>query len=184
MPRRVQLASEKVSLDRRQLFARVARHSGELKNLLEQIDQIDTQSTNLVNSFQINENHSSPYDTEFSAYDLIHLAKGLYKSRRRRENYFSFDIFGEPAWDMLIDMYIQKAGGKKVAVSDACIASSVPPTTGLRWITILEHQNLIVRIQDENDKRRVFLELSDQAYQKIERLLCDILTYIVSGRSR
>ena len=40
------------------------------------------------------------------------------------------ELFGEPAWDILLDLYIANVENKPVSVSSACIGSAAPPTTG------------------------------------------------------
>jgi len=49
-----------------------------------------------------------------------------------------------------------------VAVSSLCIAAAVPPTTALRWIKTLTDLGMFVRASDPSDRRRVFIELSDE----------------------
>jgi DNA-binding MarR family transcriptional regulator len=89
-------------------------------------------------------------------------AKRHYRNRRRRELAFkNSNLFGEPAWDMLVDLFIANEEGNSISVSSLCIAAVVPGTTALRWIAILEQENLIKRTPDPNDQRRVFLSLTD-----------------------
>ncbi len=65
-------------------------------------------------------------------------AKEYYRKRRLRERMFGNpDLFADPAWDILIDLFIASEEGRKISVSSACIASAVPTTTALRWIKIL-----------------------------------------------
>lgn len=81
--------------------------------------------------------------------------------RRLRERYFEPELFADPAWDMLLDLYAAGLEGKQVSVSSLCIAANVPPTTGLRWLTLMTEQGLFERRQDPRDARRVFMELSE-----------------------
>ena len=95
-------------------------------------------------------------------------AKLHYKSRRKRDLIFgSNDLFGEPAWDMIVDLYIASEEGMRVSVSSLCIASAGPMTTALRWISILESEGIIFRVADENDARRVFLFLTEDARDRV-----------------
>jgi hypothetical protein len=87
----------------------------------------------------------------------------MIRARRLREQYFSADLFADPAWDMLLDLTAARLEHRQVAVSSLCIAAAVPPTTALRWIKTLTEQGVLVRISDPNDGRRVFIELSDDA---------------------
>lgn len=95
----------------------------------------------------------------------------LIRTRRLREAQFGHGIFADPAWDMLLDLYAARLEGKPVSVSSLCHASAVPATTALRWIRVLEEQGLILRHADPRDGRRIFLEISDDAAEKVEKVL-------------
>ncbi len=81
--------------------------------------------------------------------------------RRQREALFGQELFGDPVWDMLLDLAAARLEKSQVAVSSLCIAAMVPPTTALRWIATLTEAGTIVRVPDPDDRRRVFLEVSD-----------------------
>lgn len=98
------------------------------------------------------------------------IARHIYTSRRRRASIFgNHDLFGEPAWDMLLDLYIAYAEGKSVSVSSACIGSAAPATTGLRWLGILADEGLVVRENDPADQRRVMVRLTAHGIVAMER---------------
>ncbi len=82
------------------------------------------------------------------------------KLRRLRERYFDAELFADPAWDILLDLFAARFEGNQVSVSSLCIAASVPATTALRWISAMTENGLLLRKQDPNDARRVFIELS------------------------
>jgi DNA-binding transcriptional ArsR family regulator len=98
---------------------------------------------------------------------LAWLAKEELSERRRRSTAFSPELFGEPAWDILLDLFVAKVGARKISVTSACIAADVPPTTALRWLTVLEGNGLICRQEDEFDQRRTWVTLSDEAFKKM-----------------
>lgn len=96
------------------------------------------------------------------------LARRAYRERRMRAQVFADSaLFGEPAWDLLLDLFIAAREGKKVPVSSACIGAAVPNTTALRWLAQLEERGLIQRENDASDARRVFVRLSDHAEQQM-----------------
>ena len=113
---------------------------------------------------------------------LYSLAFALYKSRRFREKLFDKDLFGEPAWDMLLDLFIHKSNGKTVSVTSLCIASRVPPTTALRWITLLTDAGLVLREEDTFDGRRAFIRLSADGEMALRRYLVDTLDLLRVAR--
>lgn len=95
----------------------------------------------------------------------VELARQAYEDRRRRSKIFRLDaLFGEPAWDILLDLFIAAKERRRVSVTSACIGSAVPSTTALRWIAILEKQGLLVREADPGDARRVYVKLSARGY--------------------
>ncbi|HEX7822007.1 MAG TPA: hypothetical protein VF463_15470 [Sphingobium sp.] len=79
--------------------------------------------------------------------------------------------FGDPAWSMLLDLYVSAMSGKRTSVSSLCIASGVPPTTALRHISTMVSKGWILRVADPKDARRIFLELSTFTIQAIESTL-------------
>lgn len=95
--------------------------------------------------------------------------RGVIRQRESRKKYFPAHLFADPAWDMLLDLAAAKAEKKRVSVTSLCLASGVPMTTALRWITTLSEEKLIERIEDPTDGRRVFIELTEQAYQAMIR---------------
>lgn len=85
------------------------------------------------------------------------------KLRRLREKFFDAELFADPAWDILLDLYAARLESISVSVSSLCIAASVPATTALRWISGMTESGMLVRRHDPKDARRVFIELSDEA---------------------
>jgi DNA-binding MarR family transcriptional regulator len=102
--------------------------------------------------------------------------RNLIKLRRLREQHFEPTLFADPAWDILLDLYASKLEGKAVSVSSLCIAAAVPPTTALRWITTMTEHGALVRRQDRNDARRVFIELSEDSETRLRAYFSDAAT--------
>jgi len=96
------------------------------------------------------------------------VARKAYRDRRNRDAMFGDEaLFGEPAWDLLLDLFIAAKEGKRMPVTSACIGAAVPTTTALRWLTVLEQRGLILREADPNDARRIFVRLSADAYARM-----------------
>ena len=103
---------------------------------------------------------------------LLALAQEFYEDRRRRSKIFPPSIFGEPGWDLLLDLYIAAKRNKSISVTSACIGSSVAATTALRWLQILEEKGLVERTGDNLDKRRSFIKLTEDGHAKMTEHLC------------
>ncbi|KQM87280.1 hypothetical protein ASE67_06015 [Sphingomonas sp. Leaf23] len=94
--------------------------------------------------------------------------RGAIRARRLRDQYFADGLFADPAWDMLLDLFAARLEGLTVSVSSLCIASAVPPTTALRWITAMTDAGLLMRREDPNDRRRAFVTLTARAVAGLE----------------
>jgi len=88
-------------------------------------------------------------------------------NRALRARVFDPDFFCDPAWDMLLDLFLQQCMEKPVCVSSLCVASCAPSTTALRWIRVLEQAGLVERSRDPADRRRIFVRLTSVGHAKI-----------------
>ncbi len=93
----------------------------------------------------------------------------MLRQRRMREQYFAADLFADPAWDMLLDLYAARLERQPVSVSSLCIAAAVPATTALRWIKTMTDAGIFLREADPQDGRRIFIALSDGANEAMAR---------------
>ena len=108
------------------------------------------------------------------------IAKWLYWSRGLRPKTLSCNLFGEPAWDLLLDLYIREKSGSRSSVTSACIGSRAPHTTALRHIEALRRSGWIKRIADEGDKRRFWLALTPMAVAKLDHHFDQLATPAVA----
>jgi hypothetical protein len=114
--------------------------------------------------------HSARPRPSRGPYVHLALARKAYALRRKRTAIFGNpDLFGEPAWDILLDLFIAHGEGKPVSVSSACIGSAAPATTGLRWLGVLADEGLVVRENDPEDHRRVLVRLTPAGRAGMER---------------
>jgi DNA-binding MarR family transcriptional regulator len=88
-----------------------------------------------------------------------------------RRQSFPADLFADPAWDMLLELYAIKCEGRRVSTSKLSIAAGVPSTTALRWIDKLEAEELVVRTVDPMDARRIWIALSATGIAAMESYL-------------
>lgn len=98
----------------------------------------------------------------------------LIRARRLRNRFFADDLFADPAWDMLLDLFQAEIAQHRVPVSSLCIAAAVPPTTALRWIKTMTDVGLFVRRADPHDRRRIVVELAPSASDAMRRYFAEI----------
>lgn len=102
----------------------------------------------------------------------------IIRARFRRRKFFNPHLFGEPSWDMLLELYAAELSQRRVSVSSLCIASGVPPTTALRWISALHKEGLVRRENDPLDGRRHFIMLSDKGLKAISEYFSDLPRHV------
>jgi hypothetical protein len=102
------------------------------------------------------------------------LVRRIIRQRQLRARFFDGELFGDPAWDMLLDLTAARAEHARVSVTSLCIASGVPPTTALRWIGQMTEAGLFQRVEDEADRRRAFVALTDKAADAMARYFAEL----------
>lgn len=114
----------------------------------------------------------SPFrEPEQDVVRAIGRAIALIALRKRREQAFGADLFGEPSWDILLDLFVARTEGRKTSATSAAIASRAPMTTALRYIALLERRELIRKRTAEHDMRVHYVSLTDTAYRAMIDLL-------------
>ena len=102
------------------------------------------------------------------------LVRRIIRQRQLRARFFNGDLFADPAWDILLDLTAARAEHQRVSVTSLCIASGVPPTTALRWIGQMTESGLLERVEDEVDRRRAFIALTDRAADAMARFFAEL----------
>ena len=108
---------------------------------------------------------------------LAEIARSFYKIRSARSQFLPADLFAEPAWDILLDLVIQRSLGRRVSITSLCIASGVPPTTALRWVSMLIENGLVVRIESDQDRRKAYIALTEKGLRAMRSILIDADRY-------
>jgi hypothetical protein len=74
----------------------------------------------------------------------LRIAKHLYRLWRERARVFGADadLFCEPAWDILLKLYIASGQGKLLIRTEASMVGLIPQTTGLRILAALKERGL------------------------------------------
>lgn len=98
----------------------------------------------------------------------------LVSRRQARAKYFDPELFADPAWDILLDLAAARSEHRQVSVTSLCIASGVPATTALRWITQMVEAGLLVRIPDPNDRRRAHIALADKTCDAMANYFAEV----------
>lgn len=93
------------------------------------------------------------------------------EARRSRDAAFEAELFGEPAWDMMLELLLARLERRPVSVSKLSLLAGVPQTTALRWIATLGAQGILERTPDPCNGRRIIVSLTDSSAGRLTRLL-------------
>lgn len=97
----------------------------------------------------------------------LELARNLILSLTERRHFFDCSMFGDPAWDMLITLFVASSERRELSVTSLIFSVATAQTTGLRWIQVLERARLVARRHCPTDGRRVIVELTGSADEKL-----------------
>ena len=65
--------------------------------------------------------------------------------RKRRAQHFNALIFNDPAWDVLLHLFVHEHEGKSMSVQALAELAGTGQSTMERWVTILVEERLVER---------------------------------------
>lgn len=97
---------------------------------------------------------------------LIEHARLVITERRRRAKVLGKSMFGEPAWEMLLHLYV--ADAMSLTIGKLVDLLGEPRTTVLRWLAYLEEKRLVGRRDDPDDRRVVWIGLLERGQELLD----------------
>jgi hypothetical protein len=113
---------------------------------------------------------SDPLSPEIG-HTLRAVAERLYAERRKRDEYFPLGLFGEPAWDLLLAMFIAHDDGRPVLLDEAYEAAKIEPRDGPALIEKLVAAGLVARSHNRGNA----IVLTDYGTDRLSDYLADLL---------
>lgn len=105
---------------------------------------------------------------------LTSRARSVLNSRRIRKRYFQSEIFGEPAWEILLALYITEESDARLTMTKLAEWIEAPLTTVVRWVKALEEQSLVKRVEHPTDRRIIFIRLLETGRNALDSYLLAI----------
>jgi DNA-binding MarR family transcriptional regulator len=109
-------------------------------------------------------------------HDPTKIARAILEDRKVRASLFNPGMFGEPAWEILLTLFIVDEDGPRLTIGRLIQLAGSPQTTSLRWLDYLEDQELIAREEHPRDARTAFVQLTDKARQALTKYLSSTIT--------
>jgi len=102
---------------------------------------------------------------------LISRARIVLNARRIRNRYFHPDLFGEPAWEILLAPYVAEESGARFTTGKLAEWIEAPLSTVVRWVRTLEEQSLVGRADHPTDRRIAFIRLLNKGRKALDAYL-------------
>lgn len=112
------------------------------------------------------------------------LARHLWWERRLRTKFFPAELFSEPSWDLILDVFGAERDGQPVRLSKAHLSACVPPSVAERRAGMLLDIGIFTATPATPGGRSLELKLTPLAASKLEQLLHEILFHRVNRQSR
>ncbi|HUG80148.1 MAG TPA: helix-turn-helix domain-containing protein [Bryobacterales bacterium] len=98
-----------------------------------------------------------------------HILSVLYV-RDARNEILGKHLFSDPAWDILLELYAARLGGRSMSLQELVQAVEAPRSTVERWLTALERAGLTTTSADPAEATRIQIILTAEGASKMERL--------------
>jgi len=110
----------------------------------------------------------------------VFIARRILATRQVRARYVPTAWIGEPAWDLLLGLYIARAEGRGLTVSDLAKTAVLSANVTRKWVDQLEKSGWVTRTSPSGKK--VLIALAEDAANTMDRLLTDFGEHEASGR--
>lgn len=100
---------------------------------------------------------------------LLERAESILRVRRARERLLGRAVIGEPAFDLLLCLYLQ-SGQKGSSVSSLARPAGIAYSSAMRWIRYLADKGLVERTDSRSDRRAICVQLTPSGRAVLDEL--------------
>lgn len=98
-------------------------------------------------------------------------AKQLLSRRRQREALLGLELAREPAWTLLLELFVAYEEKRPLEIPQLCANAGVSPEIAFRWLSTLASEGMILRRSPASDPHWARVELSPLAADQLRTLL-------------
>lgn len=102
---------------------------------------------------------------------MVRNARNLIALYRDRGDGYAAGLFHDPAWIILLNLYVANHVGKSLSILDVVDISLAPPTTAVRHVQNLQSSGLIEQCRTDDGDNTAELKLTQEGYDYICHLL-------------
>lgn len=108
-----------------------------------------------------------PEHRQSRAVEAAEIVSQVIRARRARGELFSPGLFSDPAWDMLLALFVASVRGQIVTTTELAEATTTPITSAVRWIGVLERDGLLQRNSEPASLGQDIVELGSRGMTAI-----------------
>jgi DNA-binding MarR family transcriptional regulator len=108
--------------------------------------------------------------SELSPEALLERAESILRVRRARERLLGRAVMGEPAFDLLLCLYV-RSGQKETSLTSLARPAGIPYSSAVRWIRYLADKGLVERTESRSDRRATCVQLTPSGRAALDELL-------------
>lgn len=96
--------------------------------------------------------------------EAIKLVSHVVHARRTRSDFFAPEIFSDPAWDILLVLFLAKVRGDGMTTNQLAKAAGASLSASVRWVDVLERTGLVQQKCDPLGGEAQMVELSPRGW--------------------
>lgn len=116
---------------------------------------------------------SPPAERSSDRTSLVKRARMAFGLRRRRDRIFAKSFYGEPAFDILLALYVVESENVSLSLKKLAELASLPHATAVRWIDLLAADGFIAREPHPTDRRKSAIKLLPKGQAALDELFGD-----------
>jgi len=110
---------------------------------------------------------AEPQDAEAVARACRNAETVLRRRILRKQLVGSIELFGEPAWDMLLDLFIHNCKGQQLSMSSLCATAGIPTSSAMKLAQRLCEAGILERTPDIFDGRRTLMKIAPEVAHRL-----------------
>lgn len=122
--------------------------------------------------FNFDNKENNLVDTTDTGAATLRLARATLQANRSRDRIFTQGLFFDPAWDIMLMLYVASGEGVMLPLGDVVAELPGSPTTITRYINLLEERGFLVCKRLHEGASPLYLQLTALAEEKISEALC------------
>jgi DNA-binding MarR family transcriptional regulator len=107
---------------------------------------------------------------QIEAEALLERAKSILRIRQSRERLLGRAMIGEPAFDLLMCLYV-RSDERDTSLTTLANTAAVPYSSAIRWITYLSDKGLVARTVSDRDRRVICVGLTTRGRAIVDEFL-------------